>query len=428
MESFQKMTSDAVSRGIRFSRISDGKFKSSRISLNFIVPLEKETASENAILPLLWQKGCRSCPDFTMLNRRLDAMYGASLYGDVLKFGGYQILTLSISGLYDRFAMDGRRLVREYAGLLCDLVLDPKITDGRFDQTDIATEKLNLLDTIDAEINDKRSYAAGKCLSYMYEGTNSAVKKLGERENAEEITPESAARAYRRVIDTAAVEIVFAGCGGAQDALETFRQRLGGLSRNVIAYSPTPPVIPEREARFFGERMDVTQGKLVMALRGRLGLDQRERLAARVMSAMLGGTAFSLLFKNVREKLSLCYYCLSRYDRGTGTLLLDSGVEPDKADAAREAMLDQLDAIRENRFTDEDFDNTLLAMKNSLRSVGDSLSSLEAWYSTQIFTGGTLSPSDEEKLLQTLTRSDIAKAAAGFSLDTVFLLEGAETQ
>ena len=118
---------------------------------------------------------------------------------------------------------------------------------------------------------------------------------------------------------------VFVGCGGADDAMEVFQRRLGGIKRSVISYDPKPPVIPEREPRFISERMDVTQGKLVMALRGQTGLDMRGKLAARVMSALLGGTAFSLLFKNVRERMSLCYYCLSRYDRGTGTLLLDSG-------------------------------------------------------------------------------------------------------
>ena len=89
-------------------------------------------------------------------------------------------------------------------------------------------------------------------------------------------------------------------------------------------------------------------------------------------------------------------------------------------------MLRQLDDIKAGRFSDEDFGHTLLSMKNSLRSVGDSLSSLEAWYSTQIFTGGAMSPAEEEELMQTLTRDDISRAAAGFSLDTVFLLEGAD--
>jgi len=424
METRQIMERDVIADGISFSRISDGKFKSARISVNLIVPLERETASENAILPLLWQKGCRSCPDFTELNRRLDGMYGAALYGDVMKFGGYQILNLSISGLYDRFTMEGRGLVREYAGLLCDLMLEPKITEGRFDEKDIETERLNLLDTIDAEINEKRSYAISKCLSAMFEGTNSAVRKLGERVDAERITPQSAARAFRRVLDTAAMEIVFVGCGGAQDAFEVFRSRLGGLSRHAISYQPTPPALPERDPRFIRESMDVTQDKLVMAFRGRTGLSPRGQLAARTASALFGGTPFSLLFRNVREKMGLCYYCVSRYDRGTGIMLVDSGVDGGDADAARDAITEQLRQVQEGGFSEADLRHTLLSMRNSLRSVGDSLSSTEAWYSTQIFSGTSFSPEDEAALLETVTREEVVEAARSFSPDTVFLLEG----
>ena len=63
-------------------------------------------------------------------------------------------------------------------------------------------------------------------------------------------------------------------------------------------------------------------------------------------------------------------------------------------------------------------------MRNSLRSVGDSLSSTEAWYSTQIFSGTSFSPEDEAALLETVTREEVVEAARSFSPDTVFLLEG----
>ena len=58
-------------------------------------------------------------------------------------------------------------------------------------------------------------------------------------------------------------------------------------------------------------------------------------MAARLMNALLGGTPHSLLFRNVREKLSLCYYCASSYDRLKGLLLIDSGVEEQNAEKAK---------------------------------------------------------------------------------------------
>lgn len=44
------------------------------------------------------------------------------------------------------------------------------------------------------------------------------------------------------------------------------------------------------------------------------------------MCAVLGGTANSKLFNNVREKQSLCYYCAASYNFINGLMIVDSGV------------------------------------------------------------------------------------------------------
>ena len=63
--------------------------------------------------------------------------------------------------------------------------------------------------------------------------------------------------------------------------------------------------------------------------------------AMRLMSALFGGTPHSKLFLNVREKLSLCYYCSSSYDRHKGIVMVQSGVEQKNIEKAREEILRQ---------------------------------------------------------------------------------------
>ena len=74
-----------------------------------------------------------------------------------------------------------------------------------------------------------------------------------------------------------------------------------------------------------GYRVDITPGG-------------EELSAMRMMVAILGGTATSKLFLNVREKQSLCYYCGANLDRTKGIVLIDSGVRPDNAEAAKAAI------------------------------------------------------------------------------------------
>ena len=78
-----------------------------RISAHLIVPMSRQTAAENALLPFLLSRASREYPDFTKLGQRLAELYGASLNADVQKLGDLQVLSLSASGIADRYALEG---------------------------------------------------------------------------------------------------------------------------------------------------------------------------------------------------------------------------------------------------------------------------------------------------------------------------------
>ena len=419
---------ESIGDGVWFSSVTDPKFKHNRISANLLVGLESETASVNAALPFILRRGCRSCPDFTMLNQKLCELYGASLSCDVSKFGGYQVLELSIYGIDDRFTLDNAPLARECAALLCDVLLDPKLSDGAFDEQDTALERQQLVDTIEGQINDKRLYALTRCKSLMCAGEPIAVDKYGSIPDAKAITARSAAEAYRRVVETAQVELFFVGSGDPAEAKETFRTAFSGIRRSPAALEKVQTALRADRVREQTDEMDVAQSKLVMGFRTGEIKDRRAFGGMRMMVALFGGTPTSRLFTYVREKLSLCYYCAARFDRLTGLMFVDSGVEKQNGRKAYDEILRQLDCVRRGEFTDEELTATRLLMQTSLEAVGDSLSATEEWYLTQIVGGAQYSAKDESALLDEVTREDVIAAAGQVTLDTVYFLTGKEAE
>lgn len=109
----------------------------------------------------------------------------------------------------------------------------------------------------------------------------------------------------------------------------------------------------------------------------------------RLFNALWGGTPHSLLFRHVRERLSLCYYCAASYDRLKGVVLVDSGVQADKAEEARREILRQLEAVRQGNFTDEDLEAARRSLTNQIDSVGDLQSTLDNWYMGQAALPGS---------------------------------------
>lgn len=94
-----------------------------------------------------------------------------------------------------------------------------------------------------------------------------------------------------------------------------------------MAYDASLPCVSAKQVRTVREDMDIAQGKLVMGFRTGETTSPDEVDAMKMMVALYGGTPFSRLFQNVREKLSLCYYCAARYDKASGMMMVDSGVE-----------------------------------------------------------------------------------------------------
>ena len=158
---------ECIAPGVYFSAITDKKFKHNRMSVNLIAKLDRQKVTGRAVVPFILRQGSKNCPDFTQLNKRLCDLYGASLGAGVDKFGEYQIIALGMIGVDSRFTLQGEDMVRACAGLLAEILLEPNITDGKFDKKNTELEKQNLLDTIQAEINDKRTYAWIRCRDVM---------------------------------------------------------------------------------------------------------------------------------------------------------------------------------------------------------------------------------------------------------------------
>jgi predicted Zn-dependent peptidase len=406
--------------------VTDPKFKRNRLSVNLVVPMQAEHLSNRAAVPQLLRHGCEGLPDFTHISRRLDMLYGASLYADVGKIGANQIITLSVSSLDERYTYDNAPLSSDCAALLRDVLLFPFLKDGVFDPANVAVEKKNLIDTIEAEINDKRGYAISRCLTLMGQGDPSALRRLGTVEDCKKITPSSVTEAWRYLLANSRIELAAIGPGGDGPAREILFPALNNLVRTPVSAAVSQPIAACDSPRYFTEELDVLQAKLVLGYRMGGSADPATTGARRIMSALLGGTPFSKLFLNLRERLSLCYYCAARYDRINAMMLIDVGLDQNNIEPAKEEIAHQLQAIQKGDFTDEDLQNTCLLIKNSLRAVTDSTGTLEEWYLNRTLTGSLQTPAEELAIIDAVTREQVIAAAKAVSLDTVYLLTSKE--
>ena len=404
--------------------IETPKFRTNYLSINLLRPLRQEEAALNALLPDVLLRGCRMCPDMGEISAWLDQRYGAGVQAVVRKKGEVQAIGFFMDYIHERYTVAGEDLTREICGLMGSFLLEPVLDDGAFRQDYLDGEKVNLINAIMAQINDKRIYASTRLRQEMFAEEAYGVSKYGEKEQVEAITAQSLYTHYKRILACSKIELVFAGQTDISHLISCLKDALAALPRGEVDPATTSKgVMPER-VREVTEQMDVKQGNLVMGFRTGITAGDPDYPALLLFNGVFGGGITSKLFRNVRERLSLCYYASSGIDRIKGVMVVSSGVDMDKYDDARKEILNQLDACRLGNISDDEITSAKNALCSALKSNGDSLGRMEDFYLSQEIGGYTYTPEELSVRLEAITVDMIQDAAQKLQLDTVFFLKG----
>lgn len=411
-----------IADGVYFSSITDKRYKKNLISVAFSTQLSEDTATENVILPVLLTKCNSKLPTYKAFNNKMSRLYASGIGGTAGR--QYDLQTISFGAYYldDIYALSGEKMTGIMTDILIDCLTSPVTENGVFSEKFVELEKKTVIDNIETAINDKRSYAIERAMKTICKGEPASVCSYGTVEKAKLITPDSAYKAYRRMLETMPCEIICTGCSDFDGVAEKFAAAFEKAGRHdientTIALSPVKTQTEE-----VTERLTVNQSKLVLGFKSHSDDDA----ALVLLQKIFGGTTSSKLFRNVREKMSLCYYCSAARNDLKGIMLVNSGVENENIEKTKEAVIDQLEEIKNGNFTNEDINFAEMAIKNDFKSVADSAGNVSNWYFDCIRKNDIVTP--EEKLGRYLgvSKERIIAAAKSMVLDSVYVLTGNE--
>ncbi len=408
--------------GIEIISVPASQFKTNEISLSMMMPLAEETAAANAVIPSLLCRSSEKYPDITALNTKLASLYGAVLEADVAKVGENQLLKIGLTCVDDRFSLDGEKISGECAALLLSLLFEPDLDEnGGFSNENIELEKRILIEKIESEENEKRSYVLRKAEEAMFEGEPYAINRYGTKEQAARLTAENIFFAWKNILKSAKVLLTVVGSTDVDEISKMLKSRFADVERS---YSPLPEAvfIPKAEkVKEISERINVKQGKLVLGFRVDLKPDSSMTAAMRSFCDIFGGGPYSRLFTKVREEMSLCYYCSARYIRQKSFIIVQCGCEEENMDKAVNQILNQLEEIRQGNF-DYEFKSSKIGLTDAVNSVYDTPESLENWYVLQLNDKSFKSPRESSAENDAVTKEQVIECANLLSLDTIYKL------
>ncbi|MBR5772347.1 MAG: insulinase family protein [Clostridia bacterium] len=410
--------------GVDLVCVKTDSFKTNMIDISMALPMD-ENASANALMINLLKRSCKAYPDYIELNARLDELYGAYVGAGVTKTGDAQVLSLSIACLDDRFSFSGEHILNDCVELLASMLFSPNIKGSSFGADNLALEKRLLVQRILEEQDDKRYYAFQKCIEVMCAGEPFGLPKAGTPEQVEKTKMAEVYSAWKNALKSAKIRITAVGNIDKRFITKTFKTGFGKIEREPCEIKT---VFHKKGTKFarVDEKLPVNQGKLVIGYRAGMEDENDDYYAERVMVDIFGGGTYSKLFANIREKMSLAYYCSARLIASKGIVIVQSGIDTEKEKSVSAGVINQLNEVRNGKFTDDIIKSSKLSIKESLTFT--SPDDYCAWYSSQILYDTIRTPKETADNIEKVTREEICAAASRMSLDKIFMLvaEGAQ--
>ncbi len=417
------MKIQALAQGVDGLFIKNDRFNTTLVSFNFYLPLNKDDMSLNALLPYVLTSCSDKFSTFTDLNLALNMLYGADLSVSVSKIGDAQLIKVAVAVINDEFSIGHEPVIKKAADLLMELIFKPRIKDNSFIAADIEREKRKVKEHILGEINDKRRYARKRLIAEMFEDSDYGISAYGTVEQLENITGENLYDAWQKLLKNAYVRVQLVGKNTPEGFFDKISEEFSKYDRVICDDYKKLSCLTKREnVKEVTEEMDVAQGKLVMGFSSEIWGNNAYALT--VATDIFGGGTYSGLFENVRERLSLCYYCSASANKNKGYIMVDSGVEFANTEKARAEILNQLDIVKKGGFKQSTFDASIKNILNSLNSSYDSLGALDSWYCASIYSEQIKTPEDVAQIISSLDKKQIIEAANGIKLHTVYSLTG----
>lgn len=414
-----------IANGVKLLCINNNNFKTNYITVDFYMPINEDFAALNVLSSLMGHTS-EKYVTVSGFNAKVESLYGADFDTTIATVGEKVRLRFFIEVPDDRFSLDKRSIAEDAVDFLIGIITHPHCKNSRFDEEATRREIRFTLENIEAEKNDKRGYALSRLRQLMCTDEPYGVDRKKLEEEVKNLDSGKLFVAYENMLKSSVIAITACGSLDGEMLKSKFTDFANGIAEREEVELKTVFVESADKIRRFKEAMDITQAKLVIGLRTGMKNSEDDYFAYRVMTDIFGGGPYSRLFLNVREKMSLCYYCGARLLREKGIIFIQSGIEEENYEKALNEILNQLEIMKKGEFTEDDFNSSVKALADAFKGVGDSPAAQCAFYNSQLFDKELISSEKFAEKISEVTREQVISCARRVSVDSVYLLAGEE--
>ena len=419
-----------IKKGIKLHLIQTEKFKTNLIAIFLSLPITRENVTKNSLVTAVLRRGSKNMPTLAQISQELEEMYGASFDNGLDKTGDNHILKFYLESINDNFIpQKDEKMLKKSIEKLLEIAFNPLIENGKFKEEYVNQEKENIKRIIEGKSDNKARYAFDRCIEEMYKDKPYGLYKYGYIEDLDSIDAQNLYEYYQKMISECKIDIFVSG------NIDEDTSKLVEENENIKKLQERNPKYiidkleekPKEQEKEVIEEMDVTQGKIVIGLDVNLE-NEDQKYDTLLYNAILGGTANSKMFQEVREKASLAYSAGSSYVRYKSNIFIKCGIEIKNYEKAMKIIRKQLEDMKSGNFTEDDISNAKKGIISSIKSIDDEQDTEITYFFGQELTNNKISLDEYISKIEKITKEDIIKIANSITINTIYFLRDKTTE
>ena len=421
---FENYKKTDIKKGITLHQINTNKFKTNLIAIFLTTELDRKNVTKNALISSILRRGSQNLQSQEEISQKLEEMYGAEFDCGLDKTGDNQVLKFYIETINDNFLpSNGSSLIQASIENILDIVLNPYTENNGFKEEYLKQEKNNIKQIIEGKIDNKSRYALDRCIEEMYKNESFGLFKYGYIEDLDAITARDLYEAYKELISNCKIDIFVSGiiCDNIFDIIKNNENIKKLNERNAKFNMPKIEKKEKKDENVVTENMDITQGKLVLGLDVDIE-DENLKYEALLYNSILGGSANSKLFQNVREKANLAYVASSSYLRYKSNIFIKCGIDIENYEKALEIIKKQIEDMANADFTEEDIKNSKKGIIAGIKTIEDEQDTQITFYFGQELSNNRICLDDYIEKIQNVDKEGIVNIARNVRVNTIYFL------
>lgn len=356
------------------------------------------------------------------LSTRLQDLYALNVFSNCYRIGNTYNLDLGISFLNEKYTEDG--MLNESIDFLREIVLNPNIKSNEFDEVSFNIVKDAIRDQIESIKEDTRKLSLIKMLELMGSEEVYSFHGFGYKEDLEEITTKSLYEYYKNMLKTNKIDIFIIGDIDFSETEKIFEEKFKFNNKNNkrldVLYNHK---IIDNKVKLKEIKYPVSQAKLSIGCKIEKLSDYERNYSLTLFNIILGGNSDSKMFKNIREKNSLCYYISSVANKMDSILLITSGIENKNKDRVIELVNKEINNISNGIFEEEDIEKAKINYISILDEIEDNpYQIISCYYSMELLPIDNIET--RKKMIKKVTKEDIINVSKKIKIDSICILGG----